>query len=519
MSSSRLLAASAVPATLYGARVTLHTFTPLHPVDEPAALGAVYREVAAALHAQGHVLLHEKALGELTLAQPAAEARATAFAALGHPGLPPATFVLGRPCRGGRLAGLQVWSVEATADVRVEVVHAEGRALGSRLTTPRGVALFLNAVTAPPPEGPAPRDRVGAYRALFERADAQLAANGFTFHHVARTWLFVDRLLDDYDDLNRARTAFFVSRGLLGGDHPTFLPASTGIGGGHPAGAACQLDVLALRPEAAGEPVMAPIRSSRQDAAFNYGSAFSRGMSLGAEPGAPLLVSGTASIEPSGRTVYVGDVQGQLVETYLDVAAVLRSEGAGFPEIATAIRYHKDDACWKMHGELTALGLLPALPALDVFADVCRPELLFEMEVTAVRPSAAAGALDRLQALRDELRRFEEERDWARYHAPKNLVMALTAEVGELVEHFRWATEAESDALPPEALSDVRREIGDVIICLVQLCERLGIDPLDAAREKLELVRRKYPADRVRGKALKYTAYVDPSDSSAEEVP
>jgi len=119
--------------------------------------------------------------------------------------------------------------------------------------------------------------------------------------------------------------------------------------------------------------------------------------------------------------------------------------------------------------------------------------------------------MDRLTPLLDELRRFETERDWARYHAPKNLVMALTAEVGELVEHFRWATEAESDALPPETLIEVRREIGDVVICLLQLCERLGIDPLDAAADKLALVREKYPAERVRGKALKYSAYVDPS--------
>lgn len=119
--------------------------------------------------------------------------------------------------------------------------------------------------------------------------------------------------------------------------------------------------------------------------------------------------------------------------------------------------------------------------------------------------------MDRLQALQSELRRFESERDWAQYHSPKNLVMALTAEVGELVEHFRWATEAESDALPPEVLAEVRREVGDVVLCLLQLCERLGVDPVEAAIEKLALVRQRYPADLVKGKAHKYSAYEERS--------
>jgi len=127
--------------------------------------------------------------------------------------------------------------------------------------------------------------------------------------------------------------------------------------------------------------------------------------------------------------------------------------------------------------------------------------------------------MDRLDTLRDELRRFEGERDWAQFHAPKNLVMALTAEIGELVEHFRWCSEAESDALAPETLAEVRREVGDVVICLLQLCERLGIDPIEAATSKLELVRQRYPADRVRGKALKYSAYCDETNPSTKGAP
>ena len=109
--------------------------------------------------------------------------------------------------------------------------------------------------------------------------------------------------------------------------------------------------------------------------------------------------------------------------------------------------------------------------------------------------------------LRDAIRVFIEERDWESFHAPKNLAMALSVEVAEIVEHFQWVTEEESRNLPPEKLAEVREEIGDVMIYLIELADKLGIDPVEAARAKVESNKRKYPAALVRGKALKYTEY------------
>ena len=89
----------------------------------------------------------------------------------------------------------------------------------------------------------------------------------------------------------------------------------------------------------------------------------------------------------------------------------------------------------------------------------------------------------------------------------ENLAMALSVEVAELVEHFQWLTEGQSRALPPEKLAQVREEIGDVMIYLVELADKLGIGPVEAARAKVEINRKKYPADLVKGKASKYTEY------------
>jgi len=105
------------------------------------------------------------------------------------------------------------------------------------------------------------------------------------------------------------------------------------------------------------------------------------------------------------------------------------------------------------------------------------------------------------------IRAFNGERDWERFHTPKNLAMALCVEAGEIVEQFQWLTPEQSETLPPEILKGVSDEIGDVLIYLLNLADRLGIDPLQAARDKLEQNRNKYPADRVRGKTLKYSEY------------
>lgn len=110
-----------------------------------------------------------------------------------------------------------------------------------------------------------------------------------------------------------------------------------------------------------------------------------------------------------------------------------------------------------------------------------------------------------LTDLTAKLRIFAAERDWDQFHSPKNLVMALSVEVSELMEHFQWLTEEQSSALPPEKLQQVREEIGDVLIYLTRLADKLGVDMLEAAVKKLEVNRAKYPADKVWGSAKKYT--------------
>lgn len=112
-----------------------------------------------------------------------------------------------------------------------------------------------------------------------------------------------------------------------------------------------------------------------------------------------------------------------------------------------------------------------------------------------------------LGELAARIRAFAKERDWEQFHTPKNLAMGVAIEAAELMEEFHWLTPEASRRLPPEQLQAVRHEMADVLVYLVLLADKLGVDLMAAAAEKLEINAAKYPADLVRGKATKYDKY------------
>lgn len=112
-----------------------------------------------------------------------------------------------------------------------------------------------------------------------------------------------------------------------------------------------------------------------------------------------------------------------------------------------------------------------------------------------------------LEKLKARIREFAEARDWDQFHSPKNLSMALVAEAAELVEQFQWLTEKQSASLPADKLEEVKNELGDIFIYLIRISDKLSIDLLQATQNKIDINEKKYPADKVRGSAKKYTEY------------
>ena len=110
-----------------------------------------------------------------------------------------------------------------------------------------------------------------------------------------------------------------------------------------------------------------------------------------------------------------------------------------------------------------------------------------------------------LQELVKRIREFNAARDWDQFHSPKNLAMALSVEVAEVVELFQWLTEEQSGDLPPGKRQQLEAEIGDVLICLLMLADKCGVDPVAAAERKIVTNDAKYPVMKCKGSAAKYT--------------
>lgn len=110
-----------------------------------------------------------------------------------------------------------------------------------------------------------------------------------------------------------------------------------------------------------------------------------------------------------------------------------------------------------------------------------------------------------IEELQSELRRFADARDWGQFHTPKNLAASLSIEAAEVLEHFQWMTDEQSGRLTEEQRTEVGYEIADVLLYLLQLSDKLGVDPLAAAREKLAINSARYPVDRAKGNSRKYT--------------
>jgi NTP pyrophosphatase (non-canonical NTP hydrolase) len=113
--------------------------------------------------------------------------------------------------------------------------------------------------------------------------------------------------------------------------------------------------------------------------------------------------------------------------------------------------------------------------------------------------------LNALEALKLQLREFAAQRDWDQFHSPKNLASALSVEAAELLEPFQWLTEEQSRNLSPEATQAVRREMADVLIYLVRLADKLEVDLLQAASDKIAENASKYPVEKAKGSIRKYT--------------
>jgi len=216
--------------------------------------------------------------------------------------------------------------------------------------------------------------------AVFEGIEDALKDAGMTFDNVARTWLYMDKILEWYDPFNRARDAFFRARNV----YDKLVPASTGIGSANLCGSAITACAIAVKPKD-GRLTVQAIPSPLQCAALQYGSSFSRAVEIGTPEYRTLLVSGTASIEPGGATAFVDDVEKQIQLTMDVIGAILTSRGMDWSDTTRAVMYLKYPEYMKPWQDWLQANGLAAMPLITIEADVCRDDLLVEVELDAVK--------------------------------------------------------------------------------------------------------------------------------------
>jgi enamine deaminase RidA (YjgF/YER057c/UK114 family) len=216
-------------------------------------------------------------------------------------------------------------------------------------------------------------------KAMLEKAEAVLRNFGADFSDVSRTWMWLGNILTWYDNFNQVRNNFFAERGLIIEKGKQAMPASTGIGLSSLDNVNCAMDLVAvIKPS---KPIEYLLSTGRQYSAFEYGSAFSRA-TVAITPGAETVyVSGTASIDLDGRTTNIDDPLGQINETVINVRSALSDVNCRDDDIIQAVAYCKTPEVEKIFNSVkTDLNW----PCLSVICDICRPELLFEIEATAV---------------------------------------------------------------------------------------------------------------------------------------
>jgi enamine deaminase RidA (YjgF/YER057c/UK114 family) len=290
----------------------------------------------------------------------------------GAEGLPwPITWVEGRPFANGAVAGVHIW---ALSGVEIEPVQLGGKLVGRAFNT--GLARHCLLGDIAPAD--LSKDRAGQAREVFERVEAGLAQAGMKVTDLVRTWLFLDDILAWYGPFNTVRREYFAERNLFA----HLLPASTGVGAKNWHGAAILGAAWGVQ-DVSGNVFIRQVPSPLQCPAPSYGSCFSRAVEITAPNSHRIMISGTASIAPDGSSMHDGDARAQIRLTMNVVEAILQSCDLNFSDVWRANVYFKRLEDVPLFDEWCAQAGV-VVPSVIAQAEVCRDELLFEIEVDAM---------------------------------------------------------------------------------------------------------------------------------------
>jgi enamine deaminase RidA (YjgF/YER057c/UK114 family) len=341
------------------------TLRPL-PGEKPAIMA---ERLAALLAEHDAVVVRQEVFGSCAAQQKFLEALQLAAGSVDWP----VTAAQGLGCGSDPLAGTHVLAISGTP---VQTITHEGEPIG-RVFQDAWARHVLLGNLQPDDSSRSKPDQAGQ---AYQKMAAMLAKAGMNMRQVARTWLFLDDILSWYGPLNAVRTRFYQEQGVFDG----LVPASTGVGARNARSSALVAGAWAVE-GLNGAFSVSEVASPKQCPAPRYGSSFSRAVVLGSPGLRRLMVSGTASIEPGGASVCRDDVEGQIDLTMQVVRAILVACDMDFAETSRATAYFKNPADVRCFDRWRAASGLQSWPVICAQDDICRDELLFEIELDALR--------------------------------------------------------------------------------------------------------------------------------------
>lgn len=327
---------------------------------------ALFRRVGEAVRRLNGRLVSVEALG---LAPSDRKNQGQLIEALGGPSAPLAWV---ENARTNNLYGVHIWAISGTT---AQALSFEGRRAGTIFED--GYAQYCRLVGLLPTDVKVSQS--DQTQAIFDQMESVLHDAGMNFADVLRTWFYNDTILAWYKEFNVVRTKFFHARKVFDG----LVPASTGVAGRNPLGAALLSGLIAIKSDDDGVKVF-EVPSPLQNPALHYGSSFSRAVELELPDLRRLYISGTASIDEQGNTVFLGDCAAQVQRTMEVVHAILQSREMDWGDVTRSLAYFKHGADAPLFERYRQEAGVPAFPVVTVENDICRDDLLFEIEVDAV---------------------------------------------------------------------------------------------------------------------------------------
>lgn len=355
------------------------------PADADVSAREAYIRIGETLSEHRLEIVHERIFGSLSVEPSVMAARHYALGTCGITTDNPVTYIQGNPPWGEGLAGVIIHAVSPYKPADVWTIMDGETPCGRGWRRNNSTWLVLQDISGNHVSSGNNGNRPLHVREMIDRAERILRENGASYHDVARTWFYLPDILDWYAGFNKIRNERYGELGIMPGpgDRDLLLPASTGIRGETPSGAAAAMDLIAVKRESVTRSMTRQLTNRSQLDAFRYGSAFSRGALIQDTDVSLIEVSGTAAIDERGKSMFIDDIRGQIDCTFDKIEKLLNREGATLGDIAAATVFVKRPEYGEVFQEMACERGLEDFPAVCVVADVCRDELLFEIDAEA----------------------------------------------------------------------------------------------------------------------------------------